>query len=126
MDSIQASMLVPIVVEQTGRANGRTTFTRACCKTESSSSGRGSTTRVSNLIHRAVALPPVAGRTKDISVYINSPGGSVTAGLAIYDTMAVPHLRRGHLLRRPGGSMGAVLLAAGRKGKRFALRMPAS
>jgi ATP-dependent Clp protease protease subunit len=54
-------------------------------------------------------------------MYINSPGGSVPAGLAIYDTMQFVNCPRGHLLRRPSASMGAVLLAAGAPGKRKAL-----
>ena len=58
---------------------------------------------------------------KDISVYINSPGGSVTAGLAIYDTMQFikPHIST--LCIGQAASMGAVLLAGGEKGKRYAL-----
>lgn len=58
---------------------------------------------------------------KDISIYINSPGGSVTAGLAIYDTMQFikPHIST--LCIGQAASMGAVLLAAGTKGKRFSL-----
>ena len=58
---------------------------------------------------------------KDISLYINSPGGSVTAGLAIYDTMQFikPHIST--LCVGQAASMGAVLLAAGEKGKRFSL-----
>ncbi len=58
---------------------------------------------------------------KDISLYINSPGGVVTAGMAIYDTMQYIKPGREHHLRRPGCSMGALLLAAGAKGKRYAL-----
>ena len=58
---------------------------------------------------------------KDIQLYINSPGGSVTAGLAIYDTMQYVKCPIATICFGLAGSMGAVLLAAGEKGKRFAL-----
>jgi len=58
---------------------------------------------------------------KDIKIYINSPGGSVTAGLAIYDTMQVIKPDVSTICIGMAASMGAVLLAAGKKGKRFAL-----
>jgi ATP-dependent Clp protease protease subunit len=59
--------------------------------------------------------------TKEISIYINSPGGSVTAGLAIYDTMQYLTCDIATYCVGQAASMGAVLMAAGRKGKRFAL-----
>jgi len=58
---------------------------------------------------------------KDIKIYINSPGGSVTAGLAIYDTLQVIKPDVSTICIGMAASMGAVLLAAGKKGKRFAL-----
>src|SRR6056300_1636765 len=58
---------------------------------------------------------------KDINIYINSPGGSVTAGLAIYDTMQFVHPEVATYCIGQASSMGALLLAAGSKGKRFAL-----
>lgn len=58
---------------------------------------------------------------KDIQLYINTPGGSVTAGLAIYDTMQYIKCPAATICFGLAGSMGAVLLAAGEKGKRFAL-----
>jgi ATP-dependent Clp protease protease subunit len=60
-------------------------------------------------------------KTKDIKLYINSPGGSVTAGLAIYDTMQLVKPDVATICVGMAASMGAVLLAAGAKGKRFAL-----
>jgi len=59
--------------------------------------------------------------TKDIQLYINTPGGSITAGLAIYDTMQYIKCDVSTVCIGLGASMGAVLLAAGKKGKRFAL-----
>ncbi len=58
---------------------------------------------------------------KDIKLYVNTPGGSVTAGLAVYDTMQYVHCPISTVCVGLAGSMGAVLLAAGAKGKRFAL-----
>ena len=60
-------------------------------------------------------------RTQDISIFINSPGGSVTAGMAIYDTMQYVQCEIATYCLGQASSMGAVLLAAGTKGKRFAL-----
>lgn len=60
-------------------------------------------------------------KTKDIKVYVNTPGGSVTAGMAIYDTMQYVKPDVNTICVGLAGSMGAVLLAAGKKGKRFAL-----
>lgn len=60
-------------------------------------------------------------KTKDIKVYVNTPGGSVTAGMAIYDTMQYVKPDVTTICVGLAGSMGAVLLAAGKKGKRFAL-----
>jgi ATP-dependent Clp protease protease subunit len=65
-----------------------------------------------------IMLPTLS---KDISVYINSPGGSVTAGLAIYDTMQFVKCDVATYCVGQASSMGAILLAAGRKGKRHAL-----
>ena len=59
--------------------------------------------------------------TKDISLYINSPGGSVTAGMSIYDTMQYIKCDVSTICMGMAASMGAFLLAAGAKGKRFAL-----
>ena len=61
------------------------------------------------------------GRNQDIKMYINSPGGSVTAGLAIYDTMQLVEPDISTYCLGQAASMGAVLLSAGTKGKRFAL-----
>src|SRR5699024_802351 len=59
--------------------------------------------------------------TKDISIYINSPGGSITAGMAIYDTMNFINADVSTIATGMAASMGAFLLAAGEKGKRYAL-----
>ena len=76
---------------------------------------------VSNLIIAQLLFLQSQDATKPISVYINSPGGSVTAGLAIYDTMQYLTCEVATYCVGQAASMGAVLLAAGHKGKRFSL-----
>jgi ATP-dependent Clp protease protease subunit len=76
---------------------------------------------VANLIIAQMLFLQMEDYTKDISVYINSPGGSVTAGLAIYDTMQFVKCDVATYCVGQASSMGAVLLCAGTKGKRHAL-----
>ena len=76
---------------------------------------------MANIIIAQLLFLQMADPKKDIHLYINSPGGSVTAGLAIYDTIQYHDLRREHLLRRAGGEHGRGAVGAGTKGKRFAL-----
>ncbi|HEY8133667.1 MAG TPA: ATP-dependent Clp protease proteolytic subunit, partial [Thermoanaerobaculia bacterium] len=76
---------------------------------------------VSNLIIAQLLFLEAENPEKDISLYINSPGGSITAGLAIYDTMQYVKPNIQTLCVGQAASMAAVLLAAGTKGKRFAL-----
>lgn len=76
---------------------------------------------VSNVIIAQLLFLQMSDPKKDIHVYINSPGGSVTAGLAIYDTMQFVTCDVNTYCIGQAASMGAVLLAAGTKGKRFAL-----
>ena len=76
---------------------------------------------VANLIIAQLLFLQSEDATKDISVYINSPGGSVTAGLAIYDTMQFVKPDVSTFCLGQAASMGSLLLAAGAKGKRFAL-----
>jgi len=76
---------------------------------------------VANLIIAQILFLESEDPEKEICVYINSPGGSVTAGLAIYDTMHYVRSQISTICIGQAASMGAVLLAAGRKGRRFAL-----
>jgi len=79
------------------------------------------TDSVANLIIAQILLLASKDPKKEIKLYINSPGGSVTAGLAIYDTMQYVQCPVSTVCIGMAGSMAAVLLAAGEKGKRFAL-----
>jgi len=74
-----------------------------------------------NLIIAQLLFLQAQDATKEISIYVNSPGGSVTAGLAIYDTMQFVSCPVATYCVGEAASMGAVLLAAGRKGKRYSL-----
>jgi len=77
--------------------------------------------RLANLVIAQLLFLASQDPKKDIKLYVNTPGGSVTAGLAIYDTMQYVNCSISTVCVGLAGSMGAVLLAAGSKGKRFAL-----
>ena len=117
----QANMLVPIVVEQTGRGERSYDIYSRLLQDRIIFIGTGINDDVSNLIIAQLLFLQAQDATKEISVYINSPGGSVTAGLAIYDTMQYITCDVATYCVGQAASMGAVLLAAGRKGKRFSL-----
>lgn len=114
-------MLVPIVVEQTGRGERSYDIYSRLLQDRIIFIGSGINDDVSNLIIAQLLFLQSQDATKEISVYINSPGGSVTAGLAIYDTIQYLTCDVATYCVGQAASMGAVLLAAGRKGKRFAL-----
>ncbi len=113
--------LVPYVVEQTNRGErsydiySRLLNDRIIMLTEEVNSASASVV-VAQLLYLEAQDP-----TKDISLYINSPGGSVTDGLAIYDTMQYIKCDVSTICMGMAASMGAFLLAAGAKGKRYAL-----
>ena len=117
----QANMLVPIVVEQTGRGERSYDIYSRLLQDRIVFIGTGINDDVSNLIIAQLLFLQAQDAAKEISVYINSPGGSVTAGLAIYDTMQYITCDVATYCVGQAASMGAVLLAAGRKGKRFSL-----
>lgn len=117
----KASMLVPIVVEQTGRGERAYDIYSRLLQDRIVFIGAGINDEISNLIIAQLLFLQSQDATKDISVYINTPGGAVTAGLAIYDTMQYISCDVATYCVGQASSMGAVLLAAGRKGKRFAL-----
>jgi len=121
MQSPQSSMLVPIVVEQSGRGERAYDIYSRLLQDRIVFIGTAINDEVSNLIIAQLLFLQAQDATKEISVYINSPGGSVTAGLAIYDTMQFITCDVATYCVGQAASMGAVLLAAGRKGKRFSL-----
>ncbi len=114
-------MLVPIVVEQTGRGERAYDIYSRLLQDRIIFIGNAINDDISNVIIAQLLFLQAQDAEKDIAVYINSPGGSVTAGLAIYDTMRFLSCDVSTYCVGQAASMGAVLLAAGTKGKRFAL-----
>jgi len=116
-----ANMLVPIVVEQTGRGERSYDIFSRLLKERIIFMGTAIDDNVANLVIAQLLFLQSEDPEKDISIYINSPGGVVTAGLAIYDTMQFLKCDITTYCVGQAASMGAVLLAAGAEGKRFAL-----
>jgi len=114
-------MLVPMVVEQTGRGERAYDIYSRLLKDRIIFIGTGIDDDVSSLVIAQMLFLQSEDSEKDISLYINSPGGSVTAGMAIYDTMQFLKCEVSTYCVGQAASMGAVLMAAGAKGKRFAL-----
>ena len=117
----EKSYLIPIVVEQTGRGERSYDIYSRLLKERIVFIGSEITDDLANLVVAQLLFLQSEDATKDVSVYINSPGGSVTAGLAIYDTMQFLKCDVVTYCVGQAASMGAVLLAAGAKGKRHAL-----
>jgi ATP-dependent Clp protease protease subunit len=115
------SMLVPIVVEQTGRGERSYDIYSRLLKDRIIFIGTAIDDYVANLVIAQMLFLQMEDPKKDIHIYINSPGGSVTSGLAIYDTMQFVTCDVTTYCLGMAASMGAVLLAAGTKGKRYAL-----
>ncbi len=115
------SMLIPMVIEQTGRGERAYDIYSRLLKDRIIFIGTPVTDEISNVIIAQMLFLQSEDAEKPVSVYINSPGGSVTAGLAIYDTMQFLRPEVHTYCVGQAASMGAVLLAAGTKGKRFAL-----
>jgi ATP-dependent Clp protease, protease subunit len=113
--------LVPIVVEQTGRGERQYDIYSRLLIDRIVFLGYPVDDQIANLIIAQLLFLQMADPKKDIHFYINSPGGSVTAGLAIYDTMQFLTCDVNTYCIGQAASMGAVLLCAGAKGKRFAL-----
>jgi ATP-dependent Clp protease protease subunit len=117
----KAQMLVPMVVEQTGRGERSYDIYSRLLKERIIFMGTSIDDNVANLVIAQLLFLQSEDPEKDISIYINSPGGVVTAGLAIYDTMQFLKCDITTYCVGQAASMGAVLLAAGAKGKRYAL-----
>ncbi len=116
-----AQMLVPMVVEQTGRGERSYDIYSRLLKERIIFLGTEINDTVANLVIAQLLFLQSEDPEKDISLYINSPGGVVTSGLAIYDTMQFLKCDITTYCVGQAASMGAVLLAAGAAGKRFAL-----
>ncbi len=113
--------LIPMVVEQSPRGERAYDIYSRLLKERIIFLGTAVNDDVANLIIAQLLFLEADDPDKDVTFYINSPGGSVTAGLAIYDTMHYVRCDIATLCMGQAASMGALLLAAGTKGKRYAL-----
>jgi ATP-dependent Clp protease protease subunit len=113
--------LIPMVIEQSGRGERAYDIYSRLLKERVVFLVGPVTEVTANLIVAQLLFLESENPEKDVSIYINSPGGSVSAGLAIYDTMQFIKPDVSTLCIGQAASMGALLLAAGAKGKRFAL-----
>lgn len=114
-------MYIPIVVEQSGRGERAYDIYSRLLKERIIFLGGGIDDNVANLVIAQLLFLEAEDPDKDIHLYINSPGGVVTAGMAIFDTMNYIKAPVSTICVGQAASMGAVLLAAGEKGKRFSL-----
>jgi len=113
--------LVPIVVEQTSRGERAYDIYSRLLKDRIVFIGTPVTDEIANLVIAQLLFLESEDPDKDIHLYLNTPGGSVSAGLAIYDTMQYVKSPISTICMGQAASMGAILLAAGAKKKRFAL-----
>ncbi len=116
------SYLVPIVVEQTNRGERSYDIYSRLLKDRIIFLGSQIDDSMANIIIAQLLFLDADNPDKDINIYINSPGGSISAGMAIYDTMRYVKSDVSTICVGLAASMGAFLLAAGTKGKRFALQ----
>ena len=114
-------VLIPMVVEQTSRGERAYDIYSRLLKDNVIFLGSPIDDNVSNLIIAQLLFLEAENPEKDISIYVNSPGGSITAGLASYDTMQYVNPDLATICIGQAASMAAVLLAAGTKGKRYCL-----
>jgi ATP-dependent Clp protease protease subunit len=119
--SMSGSYLIPTVIEQTGRGERAYDIYSRLLKDRIVFLGTPIDDGVANAVIAQLLFLQMEDSKKDISMYIHSPGGYVTAGMAIYDTMQFLTCDICTYCIGQAASMGAVLLAAGTKGKRFAL-----
>jgi ATP-dependent Clp protease, protease subunit len=113
--------LIPTVIEQTNRGERAYDIYSRLLKDRIIMLGSGIDDNVANSIVSQLLFLEAENPEKDISIYINSPGGSITAGMAIYDTMQFIKPDVQTICIGMAASMGAFLLTAGTKGKRYAL-----
>ncbi len=115
------SIMVPMVIEQTGRSERAYDIYSRLLKDRVLFIGTPIDDNVANLVVAQLLFLQMEDPEKDIHLYVNSPGGSVTSGLAIYDTIQFLKCDVATYCIGQAASMGAVLLAAGTKGKRYSL-----
>jgi len=115
------SMLIPMVVEQTNRGERSFDIYSRLLKDRIIFLGSAIDDNIANLVIAQLLFLEGEDPDKDISLYINSPGGSITAGMAIFDTMQFIKADVSTICIGMAASMGAFLLSSGTKGKRFAL-----
>jgi ATP-dependent Clp protease protease subunit len=121
MSDIQANYLIPSVIEKTTYGERSYDIYSRLLKDRIVFLGTEIDDGVANAVIAQLLFLESQDKEKEITMYINSPGGSVTAGLAIYDTMQYIQPKVSTVCIGMAASMGAVLLAAGAAGKRFAL-----
>ncbi len=121
MSDPRSNYLVPMVLEKTPNGERSYDLYSRLLKDRIIFLGSAIDDTVANLVVAQLLFLESQDKTKDIKLYIHSPGGSVTAGLAIYDTMQLIKPDVSTICVGMAASMGAVLLAGGAKGKRFAL-----
>lgn len=114
-------MLVPMVIEQSNRGERAYDIYSRLLKDRIIFLGTGIDDNVSNLVIAQLLFLEAEDPEKDINIYINSPGGMVTSGLAVYDTIQYIKSPVSTICIGQAASMGALLLAAGTRGKRYAL-----
>jgi ATP-dependent Clp protease protease subunit len=113
--------IIPIVIEQTGRAERAYDIYSRLLKDRIIFVGTGIDDNIANIVIAQLLFLQTEDPEKDIHLYVNSPGGIVSSGLAIYDTMQYVKPDIATYCIGQAASMGALLLCAGTKGKRFAL-----
>jgi ATP-dependent Clp protease protease subunit len=115
------SILIPTVIEKTGRGERAYDIYSRLLEDRIVFIGTPIDDHVANLVIAQLLFLQKENKNQDINMFLNTPGGSVTAGLAIYDTMQFVHCPVATYCIGQAASMGALLLAAGSKGKRHAL-----
>jgi ATP-dependent Clp protease, protease subunit len=114
-------ILIPMVIEQTGRAERAYDIYSRLLKDRIIFIGTAIDDNIANLIIAQLLFLQMEDMNKEINIYINTPGGSVTSGLAIYDTIQFVKCDVATYCVGQATSMGALLLAAGTKGRRYGL-----
>ena len=113
--------LTPVVIEKTGRGERSYDIWSRLLKDRIIFIGTPIDDYIANLVIAQMLFLQMENKSQDINVYINTPGGYVNAGMAIYDTMQFVHCDVATYCIGQASSMGALLLTAGTKGKRYAL-----
>ncbi len=117
----KSSYLIPTVIEKTQNGERAYDIYSRLLKDRIIMLGSAIDDDIANIIVAQILFLESQDKTKDIKLYVNSPGGSVTAGLAIYDAMQYVACDISTICMGMSASMGAIILAGGAKGKRFAL-----